>query len=64
MKETSTPQRLASMAGQPKNRLYINRGASIYIFFNRELLKGLMKLDRALKIQAGGKPIHLSQIGF
>ena len=58
-----TPQRLASVAGQPKNRLYIESGASIHILFNKELLGGIVNLDRALKIHAGGKPIHLSQIG-
>ena len=58
-----TPQRLASVAGHPKNRLYIDSGASIHILFNKELLGGIVNLDRALKIHAGGKPIHLSQIG-
>ena len=57
-----TPQRLASMAGHPKNHLYINSGASIYILFNKELLGGIVNLDRPVKIHAGGKPIHLSQI--
>ena len=61
--DTSTPQRLVSMAGHPKNHLFIDSGASLHIIFNRELLGGLIKLDRAIKIQAGGKPIHLSQIG-
>ena len=36
--DASTPQRLASVAGHPKNRLYINSGASIHILFNKELL--------------------------
>ena len=57
--EASTPQRLASVAGHPKNCLYIDSGASIHILFNRELLGGLMKLDRTLKIQGGDKRIHL-----
>ena len=55
-----TPQRLASVAGHPKNRLYIDSGASIHILFNKELLGGIVDLDKSIKIQAGGKPIHLS----
>ena len=47
----------------PKNCLYINSGTFINILFNKELLGGLVNLDRPLKIQAGGKPINLSQIG-
>ena len=58
-----TPQRLASVAGHPKNCLYINSGASIHIFFNKELMGGIFNPDRAHKNYAGGKPIHLSQIG-
>ena len=34
-----------------------------YTFFNRELLGGLIELDRPIKIQAGEKLNHLSQIG-
>ena len=60
--DTLISQRLVSVAGYPKNHLYINSGASIHILFKRELLGGLIKLDRVIKIQAGGKPIHLSQI--
>ena len=56
--DASTPQRLASVAGHPKNPLYINSGAFIPILFNKELLCGIVNLDRALKIRAGGKPIH------
>ena len=62
--DASTPQRLASVAGHLKNRLYINSGASIHILFNKELLGDIVDLDKSVKIQAGGKPIHLSQIGF
>ena len=58
-----TPQRMTSVAGHPKNRLYIDSGASLYILFNKELMGGLVDLDRPLKIQADGKPIHMSQIG-
>lgn len=61
--DASTPQRLASVAGHPKNRLYIDSGTSIHILFNKELLGGITNLDRTLKIHAGGTPIHLSQIG-
>ena len=61
--DASTPQRLASVAGHPKNCLYIDSSASIHILFNKELLGGIVNLNSALKIHAGGKPIHLSQIG-
>ena len=58
----STPQRLASVAGYLKNHQYIDRGASIHILFNKELLDGIVDLDKSIKIQAGGKPILFSQI--
>ena len=61
--DASTPQRLVSVAGHLKNRLFIDIGASLHIIINRELLGGFIKVDRAIKIQAGGNPIHLSQIG-
>ena len=61
--EDSTPQRMTSIAGHPKNRLYIKNGASLHILFNKELMGGLQNLDRPLKIQAGGKPILMSQVG-
>ena len=50
------------MDGDPKNRSYINRGASISNLFNKKLLAGLVKLNRILKIQTGDEPIHLPQI--
>ena len=43
--DTSTPQRLVSVAGHPKSCLNINSSASIYILFYRELLEDLIKLD-------------------
>ena len=46
--DASTPQCLASVAGHPKNRLYIDSSASIHILFNKELLGGIVNLDRAL----------------
>ena len=61
--DPSTPQHLASVAEHPKNRLYIDSNTSIHIFFNKELLGGIVDLNKSIKIQAGGKPIHLSQIG-
>ena len=61
--DPSTPQLLASVAGHPKNRLYIDSGASIHILFNKELLGGIVNLYKSVKIHACGKPIHLSQIG-
>ena len=36
--DTSTPQRLVSVAGHLQNRLYIDSGASLHIIFNIELL--------------------------
>ena len=61
--DASTPQCLASVAGHPKNCIYIDSGASIHILFNKELLGGIVDHEKSIKIQAGGKPIHLSQIG-
>ena len=55
VKEASTPQRMASVTGHPKNRLYIDSGESLHVLFNKELMGGLVNLDRPLKIQAGGK---------
>ena len=57
--EISTPQSMASVARHPKNCLYINSGTSIHILFSKELLGCLVNLNMPLKIQAGGKPIHL-----
>ena len=54
---------MTSVAGHPKNRLYIDSGSSLRILINKELMGGLVDLDRPLKIQASGKPIHMSQIG-
>ena len=34
----STPQRMTSVTRHPKNRLYINNGASLHILFNKELM--------------------------
>ena len=50
--EAMTPQRLVSVDEDSK---------TAHILF-KELLKGLVKLDRAFKIQTGGEQIHLSQI--
>ena len=61
--DTLKPQQDVSVVGHPKNHLYIDSGESVHILFNRLLLGGLTQLDRVIKIQAGGKPIHLSQIG-
>ena len=41
----STPQRMTSVAGHPKNRLYINSGTSLHILFNKELLGELHNID-------------------
>ena len=56
-------QREVSIAEHPKNCLCIDSGSSVHILFNQELLGGLIELDLDIKIQAGGKLIHLSQIG-
>ena len=53
---------MTSVAGYPKNRLYIDSGASLHILSNKKLIRGLQELDRPLKIQADDKPIHMSQI--
>ena len=59
--EAMTPQRLANVGGDLKNRSYINSGASIHNLFTEELLVGMVKLDRVLNIRTGAKPIHLSR---
>ena len=46
----STPQRLVNVAGHLENCLYIDSGASLNIIFNRELLGGLIKLNRLSRI--------------
>ena len=51
-----------SVDRDPKNRSYTNSGVSIRNLSNKELLAGLVKLDRALNIQTGGVLIHLLQI--
>ena len=61
--DSSTPQHMTSVAGHPKNRLYINSGASLHILFNKELLGELNDIKVPIKIQAGGKSFHIKQIG-
>ena len=58
MIDTLEPQQDVSVAGHPKNHLYMDSGASVHILFNQDLLGGLVQLDRVIEIQAGGKPIH------
>ena len=60
--DSSTPQRMTSVAGHPKNRLYIDSGASLHILFNKELLEELNDIEVLLKIQAGGKPFHIKKL--
>ena len=57
-----TQQRLFIVNGDPKNCLYINSGTSTSNLSNKELLIGLIKLDRTLKIQSGDEPIHILTI--
>ena len=59
----STPQRMTSVAGYPKNRLYIDSGTSLHILLNKERLGGLHDTTNPRKIQAGSKPFHTKQIG-
>ena len=54
---------MTSVAGHPRNRLYIDSGASLHILFNKELMGELHNIDKPLKIQPGGKPFHIKQIG-
>ena len=61
--EDSTPQHMTSVTGHPKNQLYIDRGASLHILFKKELMGELHNTDKPLKIQTGGKPFHIKQIG-
>ena len=60
MADTIEPEQDFSVAGHPKNCLYIDSGTFVHIQFNQELLGGLIQLDRVIKIQAGGRPIYLS----
>ena len=60
--DSSTPQRMTSVTVNPKNRLYINCGASLHILFNKELLGELNNIEMPLKIQARGKLFHIKQI--
>ena len=60
--DCSTPQHMISIAGHPKNRLYINSATSLYILFNKELLGELHNIDKPLKIRAGGKLFHIKQV--
>ena len=55
---------MTSVAGHPKNILYIDSDASLHILFNKELLGELNDLKIPVKIQAGGKPSHIKQIGL
>ena len=59
----STPQRMTSVAGHSKNCLYIDSGASLHILFNKELMGGLHNIASHFKIQAGGKPFQMKQVG-
>ena len=61
--DRSTPQLMTSVARHPKNRLYIDSGASLHIRFNKELLEKLKDIKVPIKIQAGGKPFYIEQIG-
>ena len=57
--DTLQLQQEVSVAGYSKNRLHIDSDPSIHILLNWELVGGLIQLDRVIKIQADGKPIHL-----
>ena len=59
--DRSTPQRMTSVAGHPKNRLYIDSGASLHILFNKELLGKRKDVEDPIKIQAGGKPFKIKR---
>ena len=62
MDDNLTQQRMTSVTGHPKNRLYIDSGAYLHILFNKELLKEVHNINKPLKIQAGGKSFHIKQI--
>ena len=54
---------MISAAGHPKNRLYIDSSVSLQILFNKKLLGELQNIANPLKIQDGGNPFHIKQIG-
>ena len=58
--DTLDTQQDPSVAGHPRNYVYINSRAFVHILFNQELLEDLIQLDWVIKIQGGGKSIHLS----
>ena len=62
--EAMIPKHLVKMDKDPKKHSYINSSTSIRNIFNKELLVGLVKFNRALKIQTGGELIQLLQIRF
>lgn len=51
-----------SIAGHPKNRLYLDSGASVHITFNQDLLNEHRPLKKALNISAAGKPLQLKEV--
>ena len=50
-----------SRAGNPKNRLYLDSGASVHILFNRELMGDMTLLDTPLNISGAGLNIKLHE---
>ena len=46
MDNCSTQQRMTSVAGHPKNRLYIDSGTILHILFNKELLGEFHNIDK------------------
>ena len=57
-------QRIRSVAGYLKNRLYLDSRASVHIIFNQELMQDIKDIDQSLVISAEGKAIKMSQIAL
>ena len=46
--DTTETQQDTSVSGHPKNCLYIDNGAFIYVLFKQELVEGLIQLDQII----------------
>ena len=53
---------MISVAGHPKNRLYMDSGASLHILFNKKLLEELNEIKVPVKIQAGSELFHIKKM--
>lgn len=57
------PSPSTSRAGHPKNRLYLDSGASVHILFNREMIQHMETISSPLTISGAGSNIKLHEVG-